>query len=97
MNGRQDTPVSKAGMVLNKMERNKVMAHYTFDIIKYSLITEEGETYKDFIEMMPTLTVQATNYIAATLKAEKVYPSDKYVHQLIDIDAEKWPVNATIF
>lgn len=23
------------------------MAHYTFDIIKYTLITEEGETYKD--------------------------------------------------
>ena len=54
------------------------MAHYTFDIIKYTLITEEGETYKDFIEMMPSLTVQATNYIAATLKAEKAYPSDKY-------------------
>lgn len=47
------------------------MAHYTFDIIKYTLITEEGETYKDFIEMMPSLTVQATNYIAATLKAER--------------------------
>ena len=73
------------------------MAHYTFDIIKYTLITEEGETYKDFIEMMPSLTVQATNYIAATFKAEKAYPSDKYVHQLIDTDAEKWPVNATIF
>lgn len=27
------------------------MAHYTFDIIKYTLITEKGETYKDFIEM----------------------------------------------
>lgn len=27
------------------------MAHYTFDIIKYTLITEEGETYKDFIEI----------------------------------------------
>ena len=62
------------------------MAHYTFDIIKYTLITEEGETYKDFIEMMPSLTVQATNYIAATLKAEKAYPSDKYVHQLIDTE-----------
>lgn len=55
------------------------MAHYTFDIIKYTLITEEGETYKDFIEMMPSLTVQATNYIAATLKAEKAYPSDIHV------------------
>ena len=63
------------------------MAHYTFDIIKYTLITEEGETYKDFIEMMPSLTVQA----------EKAYPSDKYVHQLIDTDAEKWPANTTIF
>ena len=52
------------------------MAHYTFDIIKYTLITEEGETYKDFIEMMPSLTVQATNYIAATLKAEKAYPEN---------------------
>ena len=85
MNG-QSTPVSKTGVVLNKMERNKVWH-----------ITEEGETYKEFIEMMPSLTVQATNYIAATLKAEKAYPSDKYVHQLIDTDAEKWPVNATIF
>ena len=36
-------------------------------------------------------------YIAATFKAEKAYPADKYVHQLIDTDAEKWPVNATIF
>ena len=73
------------------------MAHYTFDIIKYSLITEEGETYKNFIEMMPSLTVQATNYIAATLKVEKVHPSDKYVHQLIDNDAEKLKLNTTIF
>ena len=73
------------------------MAHYTFDIIKYTLIAEEGETYKDFIEMMPSLTVQATNYIAATLKAEKAYLSDKYVHQFIDTDAEKWPANTTIF
>ena len=55
------------------------MAHYTFDIIKYTLITEEGETYKDFIEMMPSLTVQATNYIAATLKAEKAYPSSSLI------------------
>lgn len=96
MNG-QNTPASKAEMVLNQNVKEQGMAHYTFDIIKYSLTTEEGETYKNFIEMMPSLTVQATNYIAATLKAEKAYPSDKYVHQLIDTDAEKWPVNATIF
>ena len=57
------------------------MAHYTFDIIKYTLITEEGETYKDFIEMMPSLTVQATNYIAATLKAEKAYTSSLILTQ----------------
>ena len=58
------------------------MAHYTFDIIKYTLITEEGETYKDFIAMMPSLTVQATNYIAATLKAAKAYPSNGRSMQL---------------
>lgn len=73
------------------------MAQYTFDIVKYKTIIDDGKTYKDFIEMMPSLTVEATNYIAATLKAEKVYPSEKYTHQLIDTDAEKWPTNFSIF
>lgn len=73
------------------------MAYYTFDIVKYKTITDDGETYKDFIEMMPSFTVEATNYIAATLKAEKAYPSDKYTHQLIDTNAEKYPQNATVF
>lgn len=65
------------------------MATYIFEIVKYKTVTDNGETYKDFIDMMPSLTVEATNYTAATLKAEKVYPSDKYTHQLIDTDAEK--------
>ena len=56
MNG-QNTPASKAEMVLNQNVKEQGMAHYTFDIIKYSLTTEEGETYKNFIEMMPSLTV----------------------------------------
>lgn len=73
------------------------MAAYTFEIVKYKTISDNGETYKDFIDMMPSLTVEATNYIAATLKAEKVYPSDKYTHQLIDTDAEKWPTEFSIF
>lgn len=29
------------------------MANYTFDIIRYKLITENENTYKDFIEEMP--------------------------------------------
>lgn len=73
------------------------MAAYTFEIVKYKMVTDNGETYKDFIDMMPSLTVEATNYITATLKAEKVYPSDKYTHQLIDTDAEKWPTKFSIF
>ena len=73
------------------------MANYTFEIVKYKMATNNDETYKDFIDMMPSLTVEATNYIAATLKAEKVYPSDKYTHQLIDTDAEKWPTKFSIF
>lgn len=73
------------------------MANYTFEIVKYKMVTDNEETYKDFIDMMPELTVEATNYIAATLKAEKVYPSDKYTHQLIDTDAEKWPTRFSIF
>ena len=73
------------------------MANYTFEIVKYKMVSSLSETYKDFIDMMPSLTVEATNYIAATLKAEKVYPSDKYTHQLIDTDAEKWPTKFSIF
>lgn len=73
------------------------MAHYTFDIIKYRLITENGDTYKEYIEQMPSLTVKAANYIEATLKAEKAYPSDRYTHQLIDTDAENWPADTSIF
>lgn len=73
------------------------MAHYTFDIIRYKLITENGNTYKDYIEEMPSLTIEATNYIAATFKAEKAYPSDRYTHRLIDTDAENWPDNTLIF
>lgn len=73
------------------------MANYTFEIVKYKMVTDNGETYKDFIDIMPSFTVEATNYITATLKAEKVYPSDKYTHQLIDTDAEKWPTEFSIF
>lgn len=73
------------------------MANYTFEIVKYKMVTDNEETYKDFIDMMPSFTVEATNYITATLKAEKVYPSDKYTHQLIDTDAEKWPTEFLIF
>ena len=73
------------------------MANYTFEIVKYKMVTDNEETYKDFIDIMPSFTVEATNYITATLKAEKVYPSDKYTHQLIDTDAEKWPTGFSIF
>ena len=81
----------------NGLERGKTMANYTFDIIRYKLITEKGNTYKDFIEEMPSLVVEATNYISATLKAEKAYPSDKYTHKLIDTDTEKWPSDTSMF
>lgn len=73
------------------------MANYTFEIVKYKMVSYNEETYKDFIDMMPELTVEATNYIAATLKAEKVYLPDKYTHRLIDTDAEKWPTKFSIF
>lgn len=73
------------------------MAKYTFDIVRYKLITEDENTYKDFIEQMPSLVVEATNYISATFKAEKVYPSNKYTHKLIDTDAERWPLDTSMF
>lgn len=73
------------------------MANYTFDIIRYKLITENENTYKDFIEEMPPLVVEATNYISATLKAENVYPSSRYTHKLIDTDAERWPSDTSMF
>ena len=47
------------------------MAHYTFDIIKYTLITEEGETYKDFIEMMPSLIRQINMYTSSLILTQK--------------------------
>lgn len=73
------------------------MAHYTFDIMRYKLITENGDTYKDYMEQMPSLIVEAANYIEATLKVEKAYPSDRYSHQLIDTDAESWPSDTSKF
>lgn len=73
------------------------MAYYTFEIVKYKIITKNSKTYKDAIKKMSPLTVEATNYIAATLKAEKAYPSDKYTHQLIDTDAENYPPDTSVF
>lgn len=73
------------------------MAHYTFDIMRYKLITENGDTYKDYIEQMPSLIVEAANYIETTLKVEKAYPSDRYSHQLIDTDAESRPSDTSKF
>lgn len=73
------------------------MAKYIFDIVRYKLVTENENTYKDFIEQMPSLVVEAANYISATLKAEKAYPSDKYTHKLIDTDAERWPLDTSMF
>lgn len=73
------------------------MANYTFDITKYRLVTESGETYKDFLDMLPAITVQADNYVAATLKAEKLFPSERYVHQLIHTDADMYPSCGTLF
>ena len=70
------------------------MAHYTFEIFKYKWITDkDGDTYRDYIDEMPHLIVEAENYIEATFKAQKKYPSDKYTHMLIDTDVEKWPAD----
>lgn len=73
------------------------MYKYVFEILKYVLVTDCEEVYKDFIKEMPPLTIEATNYIEATFKAEKRYPSNKYTHQLIDTDAEQWPTKFTLF
>ena len=48
------------------------MAHYTFEIFKYKWITDkDGDTYRDYIDEMPHLIVEAENYIEATFKAQK--------------------------
>lgn len=74
------------------------MAHYTFEIFKYKLLTDkDGDTYKDYIDELPDLTIKANNYIEATLKAQKCYPSDKYTHRLIDTNAEHWPADTSVF
>ena len=53
------------------------MAHYTFEIFKYKWITDkDGDTYRDYIDEMPHFIVEAENYIEATFKAQKKYPSD---------------------
>ena len=49
------------------------MANYTFDIFKYKLVTENGVTVKSLTEKCKPLTVESTNYIAATFKVEKRY------------------------
>ena len=59
------------------------MAYYTFEIFKY--------------KWMPHFIVEAENYIEATFKAQKKYPSDKYTHMLIDTDVEKWPADISMF
>ena len=46
-------------------------------------------SYKKDIDEMPHFIVEAENYIEATFKAQKKYPSDKYTHMLIDTDVEK--------
>lgn len=69
------------------------MAHYTFEIIKCKLATDRD----DHIDRMPLLTVESNNYIEATFKVQKRYPSDKYTHRLIDTDAEHWPDDTSIF
>lgn len=73
------------------------MAKYTFDIFKYKLVSDNGETVKSLTKKCKPLTVESTNYIAATFKAEKKYPSDKYAHKLINTDAEQWPADTSMF
>ena len=74
------------------------MAYYTFEIFKYKWVTDkDGDTYRDYIDEMPHFIVEAENYIEATFKAQKKYPSDKYTHMLIDTDVEKWPADISMF
>lgn len=74
------------------------MSQYTFRIIRYKLVTgRNGIIGKKKVRELQNLTVRARNYIEATLKAQKIYPSDKYAHLLVDTDAEQWPPNVTVF
>ena len=51
----------------------------------------------DYLNVKLPLIVEAENYIEATFKAQKKYPSDKYTHMLIDTDVEKWPADISMF
>lgn len=73
------------------------MAYYKFSIIEYRLMQDGDEKYIDHIKELPDLVINDNNYVSATLKAEKKYPSEKYVHRLIDTDSENWPKDAKPF
>ena len=74
------------------------MPQYTFRIIRYKPVTgKDGIICKEKVRELPNFTIRAKNYIEATLKAQKIYPSDKYAHLLTDTDAEQWPPEVTVF
>lgn len=73
------------------------MAYYKFSIIEYRLMQDGDEKYIDHIKELPNLIINDNNYISATLKAQKKYPSEKYIHRLIDTDSENWPKDTKPF
>lgn len=46
---------------------------------------------------MKTVTIDASNYIEATFKMDKMYPSERYVKQLHSTSDGVWPNSYTLW
>lgn len=64
---------------------------YTFDVLEYTRIPEVnfGKEY--------TFHVVASNYIEATLKADKLYPPERYRKLLTNTTSPYWPTSGTLY
>lgn len=66
---------------------------YTFDVTRYKL---QNNGLPDFIDT-ETVYIKDSNYISATIKIDKKYPSDKYVKQLLHTSDGKFPKSYTLY
>ena len=66
---------------------------YTFDVTRYKMQKNGIPSFVD----MKEVSIDADNYIVATIKMDKDYPPDKYVKQLTHTSDGSWPKSYTLW
>ena len=66
---------------------------YTFDVTKFRMQPNGIPEFKEMKEVY----IESDNYISATIKLDGMYPSDKYVKQLVHTSDGSWPPGWTLW